>query len=95
MKLRVKVFASAKTKDEAVAGHVKGALEKLYGKGRCPVTADSDPYPPPTKGYKEVNLTVEVPDRSAPGVKLPDVSALGRAIHAGASPEKVIEIKRV
>ncbi len=98
MKLRVKVLASAKTKDEAVAGHVKGSLEKVYGKDRCPAKADAQPdpvfYPPPTEGYKEVNLTVEIPDRSAPGVKLPDVNALGRAIHAGASPERVIEIKR-
>ena len=98
MKLEVKVLVSAQTKDEAVAGHVKGSLEKLYGEGRCPVKADSPPpcqfYEPPTEGYKEVNLTVEVPDKSAPGVKLPDVSALSRAIYAGASPDRVIEIKR-
>jgi len=98
MKLRVKVLASAKTKNEAVAGHVKGSLEKLYGKDRCPVTADAPPdpvfYPPPTEGYKEVNLTVEIPEKSAPGVRMPDVSALGRAIYAGASPERVIEIKK-
>jgi hypothetical protein len=97
MKLRVKVRASAQTKDEAVAGHVKGALEKLYGDGRCSVVADAPPnphfYPPPTEGNKTVDLTVEVPDNAAPGFRLPDASALGRAIYAGASPEKVIEIK--
>ena len=98
MKLRVKVLASVKTKDEQIAGYIKGSLEKLYGKGRCPVKPDTPPnpqfYKPPTEGKKEVDLTVEVPDKSAPGVKLPDMSALGRAIYAGAFPEKVIEIKR-
>jgi len=99
MKLRIKVLASFKTKDEAVAGHVKGSLEKLYGEGRCPVKADAPPnpvfYPPPTEGYKEVNLTVEIPDRADSGFWLPDANALDKALKSGASPEKVIEIKRV
>jgi hypothetical protein len=94
MKFWIEVVAEAKTKPEAVAGHVKGSLEKLYGKGRVTTSANEDRgYPPKTveTGLKTINVTVEVPHSAAPGVKLPGADALSRALAWGASPNRVVD----